>query len=121
MRMHLVGTLALFAIIAAGCGSGTGNSGGTVACTSGSGTSQTCVEFYASSATAAGIASGKADCTNGGDVASDMCPHAGADGACKVDASTGGVTASVTTWYYAGNAASEMQSCTSGGGTWIAP
>jgi hypothetical protein len=32
-----------------------------------------------------------------------------------------GVTASVTTWYYAGNATSEMLACTSGGDTWIAP
>ena len=122
MRMHPVGTLALFAIIAAGCGSGNdGGNSGTVACTNVSGTSQTCFEIYASNTTAAGIASAKTDCTNGGGVASDLCPHAGADGACKMDDSQPGVTASVTTWYYAGNAVSEMQSCTSGGDTWIAP
>ncbi|MEP6655476.1 MAG: hypothetical protein ABJA82_19075 [Myxococcales bacterium] len=94
---------------------------GTIACTSGSGTSKTCFEIYASNTTAAGTASAKADCTNRGGVASDMCSHAGADGACKVDASQSGVTASFTTWYYAGNAASEMQACTAGGNNWVAP
>jgi hypothetical protein len=109
--------------MAAGCGSGNsgGIGGGTFACTNVSGGSQTCFEIYASDTTAAGIASAKADCTNGGGVASDMCPHGGADGACKMDASQTGVTASVTTWYYAGNAASEMQACTTGGDTWVAP
>jgi hypothetical protein len=122
MRMPLVRTLALFAIIGAGCGSGGGgSSGGTIACTSGSGTSQTCFEIYASDTTAAAIAAAKMDCTNGGGVASDMCTHAGADGACKMDDSQTGVTDTVTTWYYAGDAASEMQACTSGGDTWIAP
>jgi hypothetical protein len=38
-----------------------------------------------------------------------------------MDVSQGGVTASLTTWYYSGNAASEMQSCASGNGVWIAP
>ena len=95
MRMHLIRTLAFVALTAAGCGSG--DSGGTVACTNVSGTSQTCFEIYASNTTAAGIASAKTDCTNGGGVASDMCPRAGADGACKSDASQTGVTATVTT------------------------
>jgi hypothetical protein len=111
--------LPLFAIIAAGCGSG--SNGGTVACTNVSGASQICFEIYASDTTGAGIASAKTDCTNGGGIASDVCPHAGADGACKVDDSQTGVTASVTTWYYAGDAANEMQACTSGGDTWIVP
>ncbi|MEP6654773.1 MAG: hypothetical protein ABJA82_15530 [Myxococcales bacterium] len=119
MRMHLLRTLALLAVVAAGCGSG--NAGGTFACTNVSGTSQTCFEIYASNTTAAGIASAKTDCTSGGGVASDMCLRAGADGGCRMDASQSGVTAWVTTWYYAGNAASEMQACTSGRNTWIAP
>ena len=117
--MCLVQTLALFAIGAAGCGGE--NSGGTFACTNVKGTSPICFEIYASITTAAGIATSKADCTNGGGVASDVCPRAGADGACKMDASQGGGTAWVATWYYAGNAASEMQSCAKRGDTWIGP
>jgi hypothetical protein len=118
MGKHLAGLLALLAIIAAGCG---GSSGGTTACTMGSGTSQTCAEIYASTATAAGLAQYNMDCTNQGGVPSATCPRAGADGACKLANSANGVSVSVTTWYYAGNAANEMQSCTSAGGTWIAP
>jgi hypothetical protein len=38
-----------------------------------------------------------------------------------MDGSQSGVTASVTTWSYAGDAAAEMQTCTNGGDTWIAP
>jgi hypothetical protein len=123
MTMRLLRTLALFAIVAAGCGSGDsgGSGGGTFACTNVSGTSPTCFEIYASNATASGIASAKGDCTNGGGVASDICPRAGADGACQMDDSQTGATATVTTWYYAGNAASEMQACLGGGDTWIAP
>jgi len=119
MRVYLIATLALSAIIAAGCGSG--DTGGTIACTNVTGADQICFEIYASNATPAALGSSKADCTNGGGVASDMCPRAGADGACKTDVSQGGVTASVTTWYYAGDTASEMQACTDGGDTWIAP
>ena len=119
MTMHLFGGLALSAIFVAGCGNG--DNGGTTACTNVSGADQICFESYASNATPAALASSKADCMNGGGVASDTCPPAGADGACKTDVSQGGVTASVTTWYYAGDTASEMQACTDGGDTWIAP
>jgi len=121
--MRLVRTLALLVLIAAGCGSenGAGSGGQTVACTNVSASSPTCFEIYASNTTPAGIAAARTDCTNGGGVASDTCPRAGADGACEMDDSQTGVTASVTTWYYAGDAATEMQDCLNGGDTWIAP
>jgi hypothetical protein len=115
--MRSIRILALFAIVASGCGSSSG--GGTVACTNATG--KTCLEVYASNTTTAGIALANADCTKGGGVVSEFCSHAGADGACKMDASQTGVTATVTIWYYAGTAASEMQSCTSRGDIWIAP
>jgi hypothetical protein len=118
MGRHFVGALVLFAIVAAGCG---GSSGGGTACTTGSGTSQSCFEIYASTATPDSIAQAKMDCTSGGGIASDTCPRAGADGACKMTDAQGGISVSITTWYYAGDAAGEMQSCASGGGTWIAP
>jgi len=119
MRARSVWSVLFVLISAAGCGGG--SSGATVACTSGTGTSQSCFEIYASNAAGSGAAAAKMDCTNSGGVASDMCSHAGADGGCKTDVSQGGVTASLTTWYCSGNAASEMQACTSNGDTWIAP
>ena len=117
--MRLVGLLALFTMIPAGCGGG--NGGGTFACTIGNGAAKICLEIYASTTTSAGIALANTDCTNGGGVASDMCSHAGADGACKKDDSQSGVTAWATTWYYAGQAPSEMQTCASQNGSWISP
>jgi hypothetical protein len=117
-------SIGLLVIIGAGCGGGSGgggSSGGTTACPNGTGTGQTCDEIYQSAGTAASLGALMMDCTRAGGIASDMCSHTGADGGCKVANSNSGVTIAVTTWYYAGNAASEMQSCTSGGGTWIAP
>jgi hypothetical protein len=115
-----IGLLAgLLTIVGTGCGGGGG--GGTSACTNGTGTSQTCDEIYQSNATSASLARLMMDCTAAGGVASELCSHTGADGGCNVAQTNSGVTISVTTWYYAANAASEMQSCTSGGGTWIAP
>lgn len=116
--MRSLGMLAFVSILTAGCGGGSGG-GGTVACTAAGG--KTCLEVYASNTTADGIALANADCTKGGGMASEFCSHAGADGACKIDASQSPVTATATTWYYAGKAASEMQSCTSQGGIWIVP
>jgi hypothetical protein len=125
MRKHLAGPLSffVFALAAAGCGGGS-SSGTKFACTNGSGTSQTCFEIFASSAQAGGVDQAKMDCTNGGGVASDTCSHVGADGACKTDLSGNGVTASLTSWYYSGDAttkADEMSACTGNGDTWISP
>jgi len=103
-----------------GCGSG-GGGGGTSACTQGSGTAKTCLETYSSYVVSGGVAQAKADCTNGGGVASDTCAHAGADGGCKLTESSGGITFSFTTWYYTGNASTEMAACSSGAGVWVAP
>lgn len=116
----------LLLMVAVGCGgSGEGpgmvHGGGTTACTTGTGTKQTCDELYQSNATAASLARLRMDCTDAGGVSSDACSHGGADGGCKVASANGGVTVGVTTWYYAGNAASEMQTCTGGGGTWLDP
>lgn len=114
----------LLAIIAAGCGGGSSGGipgGGTVACTNGTGTSQTCDEIYHSNATASSLSRLMMDCSGAGGVPSDVCSHTGADGGCKVAQTNSGVTIAVTTWTYSGNAASKMQTCTSGGGTWLAP
>ena len=110
---------ALF-LVAAGCGS-SGGGGATTACTQGSGAAKTCIETYSSYAVSGGVAQAKTDCTNGGGVASDTCSHAGADGGCKIAESSGGITASFTSWYYAGNASTEMANCSSGGGVWVMP
>ncbi len=111
--------------VGVGCGGGDGSNslpaGGTTACTTGTGTTQTCDEFYQSNATSASLSRLMMDCTSAGGVVSAACSHAGADGGCKVANTNGGVTIGVTTWYYAGNAASEMQACTGGGGTWLNP
>lgn len=115
---HAIG---LVVIIGAGCGGGSSGGGGTAACANGAGTSRTCDEIYQSNATAASLARLMADCTGAGGVASDTCSHTSADGGCKVAESNSGISTAVTTWYYAGNGASEMQSCIKAGGTWIAP
>ena len=118
-------TLGLLLMVAAGCGGGEGPNpfpgGGTTACTTGTGTKQTCDEFYQSNATSASLSRLMMDCTTAGGVTSSSCSHAGADGGCKVANTNAGVTIGVTTWYYAGNAAGEMQTCTGGGGTWLDP
>jgi hypothetical protein len=121
MKRTLVWWLGLVAIVGAGCG---GDSGSTAACTQGTGTAQTCIEYTVSGggANADFFTQVKMSCTQGGGVASNTCSHAGADGACRQSAAQGGVSVSLTTWFYSGtNAASEMSTCTSGGGTWIAP
>jgi hypothetical protein len=108
-------------IVLLGAGCGTGSSGGTTACTFGSGAAQTCEETSSSEVVSGGIAQAKSDCVNEGGVASDTCSHVGADGGCKVSSSGGGITLSSTTWYYAGQAASEMSQCTGNGDTWLSP
>jgi hypothetical protein len=116
MKRTVVWWLGMAAILGAGCG----DSGGTAACTQGSGTGKTCIE-YSVSGSSGNVDQIKASCTQGGGVASDTCVRTGADGACRMTAGGNGVSVSLTTWYYAANAASEMQSCASGGGTWISP
>src|SRR5437764_13388480 len=96
----------LLTIVDIGCSGGGGGGGGTSACTNGTGTSQTCDEIYQSNATSASLARLMMDCTAAGGVASELCSHTGADGGCKLAQSNSGVTISVTTWYYAANAAS---------------
>jgi hypothetical protein len=120
MKRTLVWWLGLVAIVGAGCG---GSSGSSAACTQGSGTSKTCMEWSASGggANADTFAQLKTSCTQQGGVASDTCPHVGADGGCRLTAAQGGVSVSITTWTFSGDATTEMSNCTSGGGTWIAP
>ena len=113
-----LGILVVAAIVAYGCG----GSGGTVACTTGSGTGKTCVEYGYPGDTSAEAIQGQHDaCVNAGGVASTTCSHEGADGACRVKSTASGVSLTVTTWVYAGNAANEKAACTSNGQTWIAP
>jgi len=117
-RLRLAG-LFLVSTIAA-CGGG--GSGATVACTMGSGTGKTCVEYSIPSGASAEVVQGQNDaCVNSGGVASSVCSHAGADGACRVTSTASGTTLTVTTWVYAGNAATEMMACTSNGQTWLVP
>jgi len=114
----LLGLLVVPFIVA--CGSG--GSGGTVACTMGSGTGKTCVEYGLPSDTSAEAIQGQRDaCVAAGGVASAACPHVGADGACRVTTTASGVSRTVTTWVYAGNAANEKAACTSNGQSWITP
>ena len=108
--------LAIVSISAAGCG---GSSGTQFACTVGTGTSKTCFEI--STNTTGNVSAAQMDCTNSGGVSSTTCSLDGADGACKMTTTSGSVSITETFWYYAGDAANEMQSCASGGGTWIAP
>ena len=117
MKRTVVWWLGLAAILGAGCG----DDGGTAACTQGSGTSRTCIEYSASGAATASFDQIKASCTQGGGVASATCPRMGADGGCRTTASGNGFSVSITTWYYAASTASEMQSCASSSGTWISP
>jgi hypothetical protein len=105
--------------VGASCG---GDSAATAACTMGSGTSKTCVEYSVT-----GVASGEAiagqnqACVDAGGVASSACSHAGADGACRVKSTAPGASQTVTTWVYAGNAATEMMACVQDGETWLTP
>ena len=108
--------IALIAIIVAcACGS----SENTVACTTGSGTGKTCVEYSGLSGEA--MQGQKDACTSNGGVASSACSHVGADGGCRVKSTAAGTSQTVTTWLYAGNGDTEKLACTSNGQTWIAP
>lgn len=102
---------------AASCGSG--SSGSTTACTMGSGTAKTCVEY--SGIPSEAIQGQNDACVSSGGVASSACSHVGADGACRVKSTAPGATQTVTTWVYAGNADNERLACTSNGQTWITP
>jgi hypothetical protein len=96
-----------------------GSSGTTVACTMGSGTSKTCVEYSGLSGEA--IQGQNDACTSSGGVASSACSHVGADGGCRVKSTAAGASQTVTTWLYGGNGDTEKLACTSNGQTWIAP
>jgi hypothetical protein len=121
MRDLTAGGIALFAWLICGCGSSSGGGGATTACTVGADTTRTCIETSSNAAVATGVAQAKTDCTNGGGVASDACSHVGADGGCKMTLTSGSITLSTTIWSYTGSPTSEMDSCTSGGNTWISP
>jgi len=109
-----------FVSIFAACGAATSEA--TVVCTMGSGSTKTCVEYNIPSGASAEAIQGQNDaCVSAGGVASSACSHAGADGGCRVKSTAPGATQTVTTWVYAGNAASEKLACTSNGQTWIAP
>jgi hypothetical protein len=111
--------IALVSVFAA-CGGATSEA--TVACTTGSGSTKTCVEYSIPSSTSAEAIQGQNDaCLSAGGVASSACSHVGADGGCRVKSTASGATQTVTTWVYAGNAANEKLACTSNGQTWIAP
>ena len=103
--------------IAAACGCG--SSGDTAACTTGSGSAKTCVEY--GGLTSEAIQGQNDACVSEGGVASSTCSHVGADGACRVKPTAPGASGTVTTWLYAGDAANEKMACTSNGQTWIAP
>jgi hypothetical protein len=106
--------------IAAACGGGSSET--VVACTMGAGTDKTCVEYSVPSGASAEAIQGQNDaCISAGGVASAACSHQGADGACRVKSTAPGASQTVTTWVYAGKAATEMMACTSNGQTWIAP
>lgn len=112
----LVGIL----IVCATASCGGGGSGATVACTMGSGTAKTCVEYSIPSGASAQAIQGQNDaCVAAGGVVSSACSHEGADGACRVTSTAPGASQTVTTWVYAGNAANEMMACTSNGQTWL--
>ncbi len=88
----------------------------------GSGADKTCVEYSIPSGASAEAVQGQNDaCNSAGGVASSTCSHEGADGACRVKSTAPGVSQTVTTWVYAGNAATEMMACTSNGQTWLTP
>ena len=110
--------ISLFLVgLAAACGGG--SPGETAACTTGSGSSRTCVEYDGIPGEAVG---GQTDaCVSSGGVASSRCSHVGADGGCRVKSTAPGASQTVTTWMYAGNADNERLACTSNGQTWIAP
>jgi hypothetical protein len=109
----------LAAIIAA-CGDG--GSWSTVACTIGSGTAKTCIEYSIPSACSADAIQVQSDaCVGAGGVASTVCSHVGADGGCRVKSTEPDSVQTVTSWLYAGNANNEKMLCTSNGQTWIAP
>ena len=111
--------ISLVAIITA-CGCD--GSGSTVACTMGSGSAKTCVEYSIPSGASAEAIQGQNDtCVSAGGVASSACSHVGADGGCRVKSTVPGAEQTVTTWVYAGNATNEKMACTSNGQTWIAP
>jgi hypothetical protein len=111
--------IGLVSIVAA-CGGG--GSAATVACTMGTGTGKTCVEYSIPSGTSAEAIQSQNDaCVSAGGVASSACSHQGADGACRVTSTAPGASQTVTTWVYAGNAATEMMACTSNGQTWLTP
>jgi hypothetical protein len=116
MNGTLVWWLGLVAIVGAGCGS----SGSTAACTEGTGTAKTCLEYSLSGGNNSdALAQIKTSCTQSGGVASDTCSHVGADGGCRQTAAQGTVSVSITSWSYGDTNA--MSSCTSGGGVWVAP
>jgi hypothetical protein len=111
----IIGVLVM--ALASACDSG--GSGNTTACTMGSGTAKTCVEY--SGIPSEAIQGQNDACVSSGGVASSACSHVGADGACRVKSTSPGATQTVTTWVYAGNADNERLACTSNGQTWIAP
>ena len=88
----------------------------------GSGAGTTCVEYSIPSGASVEAIQGQNDaCNSTAGVASSTCSHEGADGACRVKSTAPGVSQTVTTWVYAGNAANEMMACTSNGQTWLTP
>jgi hypothetical protein len=123
MKLLLVGALGSLALGIFGCGgSGNGGDGGgggggnSFGCTSGTGTARLCIDTTTNF-------SGTPTCSGG--TLSDACPHAGADGGCKMAPLTvNGASLNQTAWYYTGSAAStsqEMSDCADFGGTWIQP
>ena len=118
MRMQIAWVLSLLVIVGAGCG----DSGTSAACTTGTGTGRSCLEYSASGGNLASTFDQiKMACTQSGGMASNSCSHDGADGGCRMTQAQGGTSVSITFWYYNGMAANEMGACTEAGNTWIAP
>jgi len=120
-RLSLVGVL-FVPLLAVGCNVVHGST--TIACTLGTGPSQTCVEVWTNVSTSQTITTAENDCTNNGGVVSNTCSHDGADGGCKTTTTSSGISVSKTVWFYSGVAETvdtEMSDCAQSGGTWLSP
>ena len=119
--LSLVGAL-LLVLVAVDCDVLHGST--TTACTTGTGSSQTCVEVTTNVATSQTIAEAQNQCTNNGGVVSNACPRDGADGGCRTTTTSSGISVSTTIWYYTGvaeTADTEASSCGQNAGTWVSP
>jgi hypothetical protein len=97
-------------VLGVACG---GLAGGTVSCTTGTGSSRGCAEYNFST----GTDQWSAACTQSGGTAGTACTRAGAVGGCRTVA--GAFTSTV--WFYTGTAADVQTFCTQSGQTFVSP